>query len=87
MEFCSPSHIRQAEAALHPQVVLVQPNLSEQFIVEVDISDSGVVLSQQDLGKMHPCAFFSRCVFSVSDRELLAIKLALEKFSYLQTAK
>lgn len=40
---------------------LIQPDLGKEFIVKVDISDSGVgaVLSQQHSGKMHACAFFS----------------------------
>lgn len=44
--------------------VLVQPDSSRQFIVEVDASDTGVgaVLSQRSASdqKLHPCAFFSR---------------------------
>lgn len=43
----------------------------------------GDILSQQVKGKLHPCAFFSRCLtqaeqnYDMGDRELLAIKLAL----------
>lgn len=58
-----------------------------QFIVEVDTSDSGVgaVLSQQEEGKLHPCAFFSRRLssaernYDIGDHELVAIKLSLEE--------
>lgn len=67
--------------------ILIQPDLSEPFIVEVDASDSGVgaVLSQHSRGKLHPCAFLSCRLsqaeqnYNVEDRELLAIKLALEE--------
>ncbi|KAL3969834.1 glutaminyl-tRNA synthetase [Sarotherodon galilaeus] len=70
--------------------ILAQPDLRLQFIVEVDASDSGVgaVLSQQREGKLRPCAFFSRRLspaernYDVGDRELLAIKLALEEWRH-----
>lgn len=72
--------------------ILVQPNPSLQFIVEVDASDSGVgaVLSQRTGPdqKLHPCAFFSRRLspaernYDVGNRELLAVKLALEEWRH-----
>ena len=44
--------------------VLIHPDSSAQFVVEVDASDSGVeaVHSQRTTSdqKQHPCAFFSR---------------------------
>lgn len=72
--------------------ILVQPGPSRQFIVEVDASDTGVgaVLSQRsgpDL-KVHPCAFFSHRLmpaernYDVGNRELLAVKLALEEWRH-----
>uniref|UniRef100_A0A3P9HPM7 Gypsy retrotransposon integrase-like protein 1 n=1 Tax=Oryzias latipes TaxID=8090 RepID=A0A3P9HPM7_ORYLA len=72
--------------------ILIQPDPCRQFIVEVDASDSGVgaVLSQREIttGKLKPCAFFS-CKLSsaernydVGNRELLAIKLALEEWRH-----
>ncbi|XP_047190425.1 uncharacterized protein LOC118319617 isoform X2 [Scophthalmus maximus] len=71
--------------------VLVQLDPSSQFIVEVDASDSGVgaVLSQRSAGdkRLHPCAFFSRKLspaeqnYDVGNRELLAVKLALEEWT------
>uniref|UniRef100_A0A8C7YBJ2 Gypsy retrotransposon integrase-like protein 1 n=1 Tax=Oryzias sinensis TaxID=183150 RepID=A0A8C7YBJ2_9TELE len=72
--------------------ILIQPDPSCQFIVEVDASDSGVgaVLSQKGhhTGKLKPCAFFSRKLspaeqnYDVGNRELLAIKLALEEWRH-----
>ncbi|KAK2912410.1 hypothetical protein Q8A73_006523 [Channa argus] len=72
--------------------ILSQPNTSRQFIVEVDASEVGVgaVLSQRSEGdqKLWPCAFFSCQLspaernYSVCDRELLAIKLALEEWRH-----
>uniref|UniRef100_A0A3P9LGA0 Gypsy retrotransposon integrase-like protein 1 n=1 Tax=Oryzias latipes TaxID=8090 RepID=A0A3P9LGA0_ORYLA len=72
--------------------ILVQPDVTKQFIVEVDASDSGVgaVLSQREesSGKLKPCAFFSRKLsqaeqnYDVGNRELLAIKLALEEWRH-----
>jgi len=72
--------------------VLIQPDPTKQFILEVDASDSGVgaVLSQRlDTDqRVHPCAFFSRRLspaeqnYDVGDRELLAIKLALEEWRH-----
>uniref|UniRef100_A0A3B3H6Q5 Gypsy retrotransposon integrase-like protein 1 n=1 Tax=Oryzias latipes TaxID=8090 RepID=A0A3B3H6Q5_ORYLA len=72
--------------------ILIRPDPSSQFVVEVDASDSGVgaVLSQKDVvtGKLKPCAFFSRKLspteqnYDVGNRELLAIKLALEEWRH-----
>lgn len=69
--------------------MLTHPDPSEQFIVEVDASDSGVgaVLSQRNKmdHKLHPCAFFSRRLspaernYDVRNRELLAVVLALQE--------
>ena len=72
--------------------ILIQPDPSRQFIVEVDASDTGwgAVLSQRSASdeKIHPCAFFSRqlvpaeCNHDVGNRELLAVKLALEEWRH-----
>uniref|UniRef100_A0A3P9MLE8 Uncharacterized protein n=1 Tax=Oryzias latipes TaxID=8090 RepID=A0A3P9MLE8_ORYLA len=72
--------------------ILIQPDSNRQFIVEVDASDSGVggVLSQREEGtnKLKPCAFFSKKLspaernYDVGNRELLAIKLALEEWRH-----
>ncbi|KAK2899405.1 hypothetical protein Q8A73_012534 [Channa argus] len=71
--------------------ILSQPDTSRQFVVEVDASEVGVgaLLSQRSEGDQRlPCAFFSRQLppaernYSVCDRELLAIKLALEEWRH-----
>ncbi|KAI2657474.1 Transposon Tf2-9 polyprotein [Labeo rohita] len=70
--------------------ILVAPDPSRQFVVEVDASEVGVgaVLSQRSSadGKMHPCAYFSHRLspaernYDIGNRELLAVKLALKVF-------
>ncbi|KAK2905603.1 hypothetical protein Q8A73_009546 [Channa argus] len=73
-----------------PILCLLDP--SKPFIVEVDASDVGVgaVLSQrvERDSKVHPCAFFSCRLsqaeqnYDVGNRELLAVKLALEEWRH-----
>ncbi|KAI2647575.1 Transposon Tf2-9 polyprotein [Labeo rohita] len=71
--------------------VLIHPEPTKHFVVEVDASDVGVgaVLSQRGPDeKLHPCSFFSRKFnptqqrYGVGDRELLAIKWALEEWRH-----
>ncbi|KAK3575091.1 hypothetical protein QTP86_020705 [Hemibagrus guttatus] len=72
--------------------LLVHPNPDLPFIVEVDASTTGVgaVLSPQQGNStvLHPCAFFSRKLspaeanYDIGNRELLAIKLALEEWRH-----
>uniref|UniRef100_A0A3B3SBH5 Gypsy retrotransposon integrase-like protein 1 n=1 Tax=Paramormyrops kingsleyae TaxID=1676925 RepID=A0A3B3SBH5_9TELE len=72
--------------------ILKQPRPELPFEVEVDASESGVgaVLIQRDpeTGRRHPCAYFSRKLssaernYDVGDRELLAMKLALEEWRH-----
>ncbi|KAI2661181.1 Transposon Tf2-6 polyprotein [Labeo rohita] len=71
--------------------VLIHPNPAKPFVVEVDASDVGVgaVLSQRGPDeKLHPCSFFLRKFnptqqrYGVGDRELLAIKWALEEWRH-----
>ncbi|KAL0198369.1 hypothetical protein M9458_006909, partial [Cirrhinus mrigala] len=71
--------------------VLTHPDPLKPFVVEVDASDVGVgaVLSQRGPDeKLHPCSFFSRKFnstqqrYGVGDRELLAIKWALEEWRH-----
>ncbi|KAI3371920.1 hypothetical protein L3Q82_006793 [Scortum barcoo] len=75
--------------------VLVQPDPAQQFVVEVDASgyrgrsslvpETGVWGSD---GRLHPCAFFSRRLspaeanYDVGNRELLAVKMALEEWRH-----
>uniref|UniRef100_A0A669C7S5 Reverse transcriptase domain-containing protein n=1 Tax=Oreochromis niloticus TaxID=8128 RepID=A0A669C7S5_ORENI len=81
------NHLKQRFASAP---ILSQPDLNQPFIVEVDASDTGVgaVLSQKVEGKLHPCAYFSCRLspterkYDVGDRELLAIKLALEEWRH-----
>ncbi|KAL0190884.1 hypothetical protein M9458_013582, partial [Cirrhinus mrigala] len=72
--------------------LLPAPDPTRQFVVEVDASEVGVgaVLSQRASSddKMHPCAFFSHrlstaeCNYDIGNRELLAVKLALEEWRH-----
>ncbi|KAL0201043.1 hypothetical protein M9458_004230, partial [Cirrhinus mrigala] len=71
--------------------ILIHPNPDKPFVVEVDASDVGVgaILSQRGPDeKLHPCSFFSRKFnptqqrYGVGDRELLAIKWALEEWRH-----
>ncbi|KAK3543293.1 hypothetical protein QTP70_014045 [Hemibagrus guttatus] len=70
--------------------LLIHPD--KPFVVEVDASTTGVgaVLSQQqgNPSRLHPCAFFSHKLnpaeknYDIGNRELLAIKLALEEWRH-----
>ncbi len=72
--------------------LLHHPNPDLAFIVEVDASTTGVgaILSQhqENAHKPLPCAFFSKKLspaeqnYDVGNRELLAIKLALEEWRH-----
>ncbi|XP_056324803.1 uncharacterized protein LOC130237804 [Danio aesculapii] len=72
--------------------ILIAPDPSRQFVVEVDASEVGVgaILSQRSSsdGKMHPCAYFSHRLnnaernYDIGNRELLAVKLALEEWRH-----
>ena len=73
--------------------ILRHPDASLPYILEVDASETavGAILSQRQGPKalLHPVAFFSRKLsepernYGVGDRELLAIKAALEEWRYL----
>ncbi|KAL0161239.1 hypothetical protein M9458_044964, partial [Cirrhinus mrigala] len=72
--------------------ILMAPDPTRQFVVEVDASEVGVgaVLSQRLASddRMHPCAFFSRRLspaesnYDIGNRELLAVKLVLEEWCH-----
>ncbi|KAK3506397.1 hypothetical protein QTP70_001791 [Hemibagrus guttatus] len=72
--------------------ILRHPDPELPFVVEVDASCSGIgaVPSQRhgEPGKLHPCAFHSRKLtaaernYDVGNRELLAIKAALEEWRH-----
>jgi len=72
--------------------VLVSPQESDPFQIEVDSSDftTGVVLSQQSTTdeKWHPIAFYSKSLSSIEwnyeihDKKMLAIICALEEWRY-----
>ena len=72
--------------------ILVHPDSTAQFIVEVDASNVGVgaILSQRSAkdNKVHPCAYFSHRLtptevnYDVGNRELLAVKMALEEWRH-----
>ncbi len=72
--------------------ILIAPDPSRQFVVEVDASEVGVgaILSQCSSSddKMHPCAYFSHRLspaernYDIGNRELLAVKLALEEWRH-----
>ncbi|KAK3549060.1 hypothetical protein QTP70_030130 [Hemibagrus guttatus] len=72
--------------------ILRHPDPDLPFVVEVDASSSGLgaVLSQchGEPGKLHSCAFYSRKLtvaevnYDVGNRELLAIKAALEEWRH-----
>ncbi|KAK3508933.1 hypothetical protein QTP70_013754 [Hemibagrus guttatus] len=72
--------------------ILRHPDPDLPFVVEVDASSSGLgaVLSQchGEPGKFHPCAYYSpkltaaEANYDVGNRELLAIKVALEEWCH-----
>ncbi|XDV31554.1 hypothetical protein PO909_002545 [Leuciscus waleckii] len=83
---------QQLKQAFQTAPILVHPNPDLQFIVEMDASSTGVgaVLSQRqgDPPRLHPCAFYSKKFspaeqnYDIGNRELLAIKLALEEWRH-----
>ncbi len=83
------SAMKTLQNAFMSAPLLVHPDPQKPFIVEVDAStsDVGAVLSQQQGNpRLHPCAAFSRKLssaeqnYDIGNRELLAIKLALEEW-------
>lgn len=72
MELC-----RQIQTALHYIHILTQPDLSKQFLVEEDTSDSGVgaVLTQQDMEIFVHVVFFP-LITSRLQRETTALEVS-----------
>lgn len=72
--------------------VLVQPDPSRQFFVDVDASDIGIggILSQLSIPeqKCHPCVYFShslfpsKCKYNVWNYKLFDIKQSLEEWKH-----
>jgi len=72
--------------------VLLHPDPSRQFVVEVDASDTGLgaLLSQRSAEdqKLHPCDFFSRRFspaeenYDIGNRELLAVVAASDEWRH-----
>ncbi len=83
---------KELKARFTSAPILRHPDPERQFTVEVDASNTGVgaVLSQRqgEPAKLYPCAFFSRKLsaaernYDVGNRELLAMKLALEEWRH-----
>uniref|UniRef100_A0A3B1JYM9 Gypsy retrotransposon integrase-like protein 1 n=1 Tax=Astyanax mexicanus TaxID=7994 RepID=A0A3B1JYM9_ASTMX len=83
---------QKLKAAFVSAPILKHPNPDLPFVVEVDASNTGVgaVLSQRSGSppKLHPVAFFSKKMspaernYGIGDRELLAVKLALEEWRH-----
>jgi len=78
--------------AVTTALVLISPQNSEPFWIEVDSLDfaTEAVLSQQSMidGKWHPVAFYSKFLssmewnYEIHDKEMLAIICALEEWRY-----
>lgn len=72
--------------ALISAPVLALPNYSQIFIVETDASGKGIGVVLMQLG--HPIAYISKSlapkhqILSVYDRELLALLLAITRWSH-----
>uniref|UniRef100_A0A3B1IV37 Gypsy retrotransposon integrase-like protein 1 n=1 Tax=Astyanax mexicanus TaxID=7994 RepID=A0A3B1IV37_ASTMX len=83
---------QELKAAFVSAPILKHPNPDLPFVVEVDASNTGIgaVLSQRSGSppKLHPVAFFSKKMspaernYGIGDRELLAVKLALEEWRH-----
>ncbi len=84
--------VEKLKEAFSTAPILRHPDPQGPFVVEVDASTTGVgaVLSQQsgEPPSLHPCAYFSKKLspaevnYDIGNRELLAIKLALEEWRH-----
>ncbi|CAJ0922029.1 unnamed protein product, partial [Ranitomeya imitator] len=83
--------LRSIKEAFASAPILHHPVANKPFILEVDASaiGAGAVLSQKSSsGRLVPCGFISKIFsseknYSIGDKELLAIRLALEEWWYL----
>src|SRR5881394_1764690 len=78
--------------ALASSPILIQPDISKEFMLECDASDyaTGAILNQLGKdGKLHPVAFFSKTLSpaernnDIHDKELLAMIRALKEWRHL----
>ena len=90
-EKCNNSFL-QLKKCLTSSPTLLYPDPAKPFIVECDASNYaiGAILSQRDdENKLHPVAYFSRCLnnaelnYSITEKELLAIKSAFSTWRHL----
>lgn len=80
----------ELKAVLMSNPILIFPNFGDTFIVTTDASDYavGAVLSQGDMPKDKPIQYFSKTLndaqarYSTTEKELLAIILAVEVFRH-----
>ncbi len=87
-----PRSIRKPEICIYHSPILRHPDPHVPFVVEVDASTTGVgaMLSQQfdEPPHLQPCAYYSKKLssaeqnYDIGNRELLAIKLALEEWRH-----
>ncbi len=95
---CSIRGFQQLKQRFISAPILHHPDPELEFTVEVDASNTGIgaVLSQRqgNSAKLYPCAYYSRKLnaaernYDVGDRELLAMKAALEEWRHwLEGAK
>ncbi|KAI2645985.1 Transposon Tf2-9 polyprotein [Labeo rohita] len=88
----SSQAFHELKTAFTSAPILIHPDPEKPFVVEVDASTTGVgaVLSQQQGNppQLKPCAYFSQKLtpvernYNIGNRELLAIKLALEEWRH-----
>src|SRR5881394_3280667 len=83
---------KSLKQALRTSPILIQPDVTKEFMLECDASDyaTGAILNQIGTdGKMHPVAFFSKTLapternYDIHDKELLAMIKALKEWRHL----
>ena len=90
------SAFTELKAALVDPPVLYNPDFDKPFILQTDVSGLaiGAMLSQEDTGGCeHPISYYSRKVlpretrYATIEKECLAVKLGIEKFSVYLTGR